>query len=101
MDDPDDDAVKRFELWERALDKLQWLGGSESDLNGSIARAAMSLCGVSSFIRMKREAVINAARQEGDEHLPRLQKAFPGLDLSALVRALRVKAVELRLSEGL
>jgi hypothetical protein len=89
VDYADDDAVTSFERWEKALEELA--------KNWETSPMAITLLGDSQFVRMKREAVINAARQEGDEHLPRLQKAFPGLDLFALVHALRVKVVLIRL----
>lgn len=98
MDYADEDAVTRYERWERALLALEWLGGSASDPTGAIARWALMFHGTSSIITMKREALINAARIEGDEHLVRIGKAFPGVDLPALVQALRIKFVEMRMA---
>ena len=99
MDYADEDAVTRFERWEAALDKLQWMDATALDPDCSIAKAAMTLIGPNSITTMKREAIINAARIEGDAHLARVAKAFPGVDVLALVQALRVKFVEMRLEE--
>ena len=98
MDYADDDAVTRYERWEKALESLYWSGGSQADQNLAISKAAGSLFDGSSITAMKREAVINAARIEGDEHLARVGRAFPGLDLAALVQALRVRYVEMRMA---
>lgn len=98
MDYADDDAVTRYERWEKALIELaqNWTMGTKSD----IPLQATALLSENSLTRMKREAIISAAQQEGDEHLPRLQKSFPGVALAPLIQALRVKYVELRLTEG-
>lgn len=93
MDYADDDAVRRFEIWEQALEALQWEGDSASP----IAATACKLVGPDSIKTMKREAIINAARIEGDAHLARISRAFPGVDVPALVQALRAKFVEIRL----
>jgi len=87
VDYADDDAVRRFEMWELALAELYLDGWLVVD----------QFHGDSSIVRMKREALINAARIEGDAHLPRIQKAFPSVQLAPLVQALRAKFVEVRL----
>jgi hypothetical protein len=98
VDYADDDAVRRFEMWEMALIALHGDADSTIEATGTLGWVHLgTLLGDSSITRMKREALINAARIEGDAHLPRIQKAFPGIDIVPLVQALRVKFVEMRL----
>lgn len=96
MDYADDDAVSSFERWEAALVELVQEDGHTCE-NIHKCVYLHSLVGDSAFTRMKREAIINAARIPGTAHLERVQKAFPNLELVPLVEALRVKVVVRRL----
>lgn len=100
MDYADDDAVRGFQRWEKALNKLAAEFSTDDELSRT-KQFATRLIGDSSISILKREAIINAARIPGEAHLVRLGKAFPEWDVPALIHALRVKVVELRLLEGL
>lgn len=87
-DSPDTDAVRRFELYERVLEQLAEEGDAD----------AIRVAGANSILALMRNALINAAVQEGDVLSARIRTAFPqGLDAVALVNRMRVRAVTLRL----
>ena len=87
MDYADDDAVKRFELFMYALEKLAHDGHQD----------AQRMVVINSITRLKCKALVNAAMQEGDTLSSKIAKSFPRIDVVKLVDDMRVKAMELRL----
>lgn len=89
-EDPDADAVRRFELYETSLEVLAARGHA----------GAMSVAGPSGVAELKRHALINAAIQESNVIAKAIGRSYPGVDVPALVDDMRVVAVTIRLGGG-
>ena len=86
-DDPDTDAVRRFELYEWVLEHMAENGHA----------GAKSVAGHSGVMQLKRTALINAAIQESNVIAKSIGKSFPGVDVMQLVDDMRVAIVTVRL----
>lgn len=88
MDVPEDELIARYERFLQVIMKM----AVEGDPN------AGKLVGMGSITRLKREAIINAALQPNDALARKIAPSYPGIDVVAFVRRLRVRAVIERLS---
>ncbi len=89
MDEPDAEAVDRFERFERALVRIA-MKFPEPDMLRLIDDA-------SPMQQLRRNAIINAAINNQRELLVRINVAFPGLDLVDVAEQIRVQVVKDRL----